>query len=75
MVEPKDVQMLTPEVVKAVAENADALKSLLRSGDEAMALGCGSDSECCCPKFLKFKFWFCNVWITNNNAKCPEDQD
>lgn len=33
------------------------------------------EAECCCPKKLKFKFWDCNVWITNDNAECEEEEE
>lgn len=71
--------VFTPEVVDAVADNAEALKaikSILTSGDEAMALNdCGSNGccpPCCCPKFLKFKIIGCTVIIINDNAECQK---
>jgi len=78
--------VLTPEVIQAIAENADAFKALqqiLNSGDEAMALkggqnsldcgGCHGDEDCCCPKFLKFKIIASTVIIINDNAECEDD--
>jgi len=81
--------ILTPDVIKAIAENADALQAiqqLLSSGDEAMALkgkqnnigchnGCGEDDDCCCPKLIKFKIIGCTVIIINKNAACEEEDD
>lgn len=73
--------VLTPELIKAIAENADALqavKSILSSDDEAMALkdggGCKRDDECCCPKFLKFKIVASTVIIINDNAECEDER-
>jgi len=63
-------ELLTPEVIQSVAANADALKSVLSSGDEKAAIGCEGQSHCCCPKLLKFKFVLCNVFIFNENAEC-----
>jgi len=75
--------VLTPDVIKAIAENADALQAIqqiISSGDEAMALknGCGGNNssdndDCCCPKFLKFKIIASTVIIINDNAECEED--
>ncbi len=76
--------VLTPELIKAIAENADALqavKSILGSGDEALALkdgyggGCGGrdNDDCCCPKFIKFKIIASTVIIINDNAECEDD--
>jgi|GEM_PF-1133169 len=76
--------VLTPEVVKAIAENAEALKTLktvLSSGDEAMALkddcaecdDCNKViSRCCCPKLVKFKIFAGTVIIINDNAECQK---
>jgi len=70
---PEMPPLITPETVQAFAENADALKGVLSSGDEQTVLrgGCGSAS--CCPKLLKFKFVMCNVWIINDNAESGEN--
>ncbi len=73
---PEIPPILTPEVVNTIADNAEALKalkSILTSGDEALALNGGSDTccpPCCCPKFLKFKIIGCTVIIINDNAEC-----
>lgn len=80
--------VLTPEVIQAIAENAEALKAIqqiLSSGDEAMALkggqnsldcgGCHDDDDCCCPKLIKFKIIGSTVIIVNKNAACEEEYD
>ncbi|ATW24387.1 hypothetical protein [Candidatus Formimonas warabiya] len=67
---PEMPQILNTEAIKVVAENAEMLKGVLNSGDEAAALNGNWCTTCCCPKFLKFKFVLCNVWIENENAAC-----
>jgi hypothetical protein len=71
--------VLTPEVIQAIADNAEALKALkavLSSGDEAVALSNDCHSkDCCCPKFLKFKIIGCTVIIINDNAECKENNN
>ncbi|ATW24388.1 hypothetical protein [Candidatus Formimonas warabiya] len=65
-------QLLNVETIQAVAENAELLRGMLSSGDEQTALkdSGGCCPTCCCPKFVKFKFILCNVWIYNENAAC-----
>lgn len=70
---------LTPEVIEAIARNADSLRAAITSGDEMTVLnggsGCNND-ECCCPKFIKFKFILCEkIEIENINAACAEEDD
>ncbi len=72
--------VITPEVIDAIVDNADSLKSLkslLSTEDEtAMLRECDSSSccpPCCCPKFLKFKIIGCTVIIINDNAECQGD--
>lgn len=74
MEEVKIPELLTPEIIKSVAANAESLKSVLSSGDEKAALGYECHSACCCPKLLKFKFVLCNVFIFNENAECQENK-
>jgi len=66
-------KILTPEVVESLAKNAEPLKSVLSSGDEASALKGSNCTTCCCPRLLKFKFVLCNVYIINENAECSHD--
>jgi len=64
--------IFTPEAIDAICRNADNLSTLitaLRSGDEKNAVN-GPVERCCCPQWLKFKFFFCNVKIVNENAEC-----
>lgn len=74
MEEIKMPELFTPETINAIAANAEAFRNILSSGDEKMALthGC-DDNDCCCPKFLKFKFVCCWVVIINKNAECEKD--
>ncbi|NLC06810.1 MAG: hypothetical protein GX755_02400, partial [Syntrophomonadaceae bacterium] len=67
---PKMPELVTPELVNTLVQNAGALKDLLSSGDEVTAMDKKHDGDttCCCPLFLKFKFILCNVWIFNENA-------
>lgn len=62
--------ILNPENIKTLVENADVLKSVLSSGDEAAAIEDNDCDKCCCPKLIKFKILFSNVWIENKNAEC-----
>ncbi|NLV15632.1 MAG: hypothetical protein GXY50_00265 [Syntrophomonadaceae bacterium] len=63
--------VITPENIAAVAQNAEQIMSLLRCQDEPeVASGCGSSRACCCPRSIKF-FIFGNTWINNYNAQCP----
>ena len=73
MAERKMPELLTPEVVKAVAENAGAIKTAISSGEEKAVMGCNQNTQCCCPKLVKFKFVLCNVWIDVKNAVCPDN--
>lgn len=70
-------ELVTPELVNTLVQNAGALKDLLSSGDEVTAMDKKHDgaATCCCPLFLKFKFVLCNVWIFNENAECPDFHD
>ncbi|MFZ5351366.1 MAG: hypothetical protein ACOZCL_01440 [Bacillota bacterium] len=61
-------ELLTPDVVKALAENAPSLKGIISSGDEIAALGCGAPSGSCCPKLVKIKNILSLVEINNYNA-------
>ncbi|HHT62125.1 MAG: hypothetical protein ACOX4H_00285 [Bacillota bacterium] len=70
---PEIPPLITPETVQVIAENAEALKGILGSGDEQIVLKNGCPEPCCCPKLLKFKFIACNVWIINDNADCSEN--
>lgn len=72
MSEKKAPEILSAEAINALAQNAEAIKNVLSSNDEKMALGCGG-TECCCPRLVKFKFVLCNVWIDVENAACPSN--
>lgn len=76
---------LTPENIAAVAQNADKILAAVFGQNlpqpaapvqvEAPVQARRPhhdrrDSECCCPKKVKF-FIFGNTWINNYNATCP----
>ena len=58
--------MLSPEVIEAVAKNADKMRAAITSGDEMAVLGAMGESAA--PRFIKFKFILCDVKIKNINA-------
>ena len=74
MGEIKIPDLLTPEVVQAIASNAESLKTLFNTNGENTIFNDKHCPECCCPDFLKFKFILCNVVIINKNAVCREDK-
>jgi len=74
-------QMLTADVIDAIAKNANSLKALAavkgrefpdKDDDKRCKF---DDDECCCPKLLKFKCWFSYVTIINKNAECEDKKD
>ncbi|ATW23916.1 hypothetical protein [Candidatus Formimonas warabiya] len=68
-------ELLTPEVMEEIIKNAEAVKIIINSGEEEMNIHKNCNMACCCPKLLKFKFIFCNVYIINQNAKCSSEPE
>lgn len=66
-------ELLTPEVVRALAGNAGAIKSMMETDAVAANSGSGHNNDICCPKKVKFIIFLCNVPIWNINAVAEED--
>ncbi len=72
-------ELLTPDIIKALSDNVETLKTAFSAEEERCVAyggkdGCHKeDDDCCCPKFLKFKFILCSVVIINKNAECEDD--
>lgn len=67
--------LFNSDVVKAMADNAEALKYATGDHEEEILLKQDHSCSCCCPKFLKFKFFWSNVEINNFNAECKKEKE
>ncbi|MHB1391662.1 MAG: hypothetical protein ACYCYE_01025 [Clostridia bacterium] len=75
-------EMLSPELIEALAGNVYNVKDVPSPKDEMAAAWnkkytpgkCWRDDECCCPKKVKFIFLLNNAVVIYVNAVCEEDR-
>jgi len=85
MQEKKLNELLEAGALATLLENAKALAPLieaLRDNEEQVETPRNNGEKknpivwhdkCCCPLWLKFKFFFCRVEIENENAECRKN--
>lgn len=68
-------ELLSTEVIRALAGNAGEIRSMMEAVSPAPCGGKDHDDDICCPKKVKFILFLNNVVIVNVNAVAEEEEN